>query len=139
MHSHVPGSGRWGRRASVRRGNAQPLSDTDTSHAPGATAERGRSPPPVSAQSTHASTPGLNRSHTPSLTNSEFRLGRHSRPGTSDSARNQRLEHIRTLHSAPPTRDASPSRSVWFADEVYPSARVDAARSQPPTPDKSSD
>jgi hypothetical protein len=133
--SHVPGFGRWGRHPSIRRGNAQSSSHRDTFHTPGVTEERGRSPVPASAQTT-LPPPTLNRSHTPSLTNSDVRL-RHSRPGTSDSVRNQRLEHIRMLHSSPPTREASPSRSVWFADEAYPNARVDAARSQPPTPEKS--
>lgn len=40
------------------------------------------------------------------------------RPGTGDSSlRNARVSHIRMLHSSPPTRKASPSRSVRFMDE----------------------
>ncbi|KAG6879308.1 hypothetical protein C0992_003726 [Termitomyces sp. T32_za158] len=53
---------------------------------------------------------------------------RHRRPGTADSSivrpgtgdsslRNARVSHIRMLHSSPPTREASPSRSVRFMDE----------------------
>jgi hypothetical protein len=81
--------------------------------------------------------PSPTRPHIPSITKSERRQSRHSRPGTSDSVRNQRLEHIRALYSTPPTREASPSRSVWFADEIPPlsaSGSMDLGRSQPPTP-----
>jgi hypothetical protein len=133
--SHVPSFGRWGRHPSIRRGNAQSSSHRDTFHTLGVTEEHGRSPVPASAQTT-LPPPTLNRSHTPSLMNSDVHL-RHSRPSTSDSVRNQRLEHIRMLHSSLPTREVSPSRSVWFADEAYPNARVDMACSQPPTPEKS--
>ncbi|KAG6819398.1 hypothetical protein H0H93_012185 [Arthromyces matolae] len=38
------------------------------------------------------------------------------RPGTGESLQNARLSHIRMLHSSPPTRDSSPSRSVRFLD-----------------------
>src|SRR5262249_4209918 len=65
-----------------------------------------------------------------------------SRPGTGETSTStgggvvpRRLEHIRAMHSAPPTRDSSPSRSVWFVDEVPPlSAGVVGDRSLPPTP-----
>ncbi len=40
-----------------------------------------------------------------------------TRPGTGDSSlRNHRVDSIRALHSIPPTRESSPSRSVRFAD-----------------------
>lgn len=39
-----------------------------------------------------------------------------SRPRTADSAINQRLESLRAQASRPPTREASPSRSVRFVD-----------------------
>ncbi|KAF9523393.1 Sodium/hydrogen exchanger family-domain-containing protein [Crepidotus variabilis] len=39
-----------------------------------------------------------------------------TRPGTGDSLRNNRIESIRALHSVPPTRESSPSRSVRFVD-----------------------
>ncbi|KAH0586780.1 hypothetical protein H2248_005630 [Termitomyces sp. 'cryptogamus'] len=40
------------------------------------------------------------------------------RPGTGDSSLpNARVSHIRMLHSSPPTREVSPSRSVRFMDE----------------------
>ncbi|KAG6915140.1 hypothetical protein DXG01_013079 [Tephrocybe rancida] len=40
------------------------------------------------------------------------------RPGTGDSSlRNGRVSQIRLLHSSPPTRDVSPSRSVRFLDD----------------------
>ena len=50
-----------------------------------------------------------------------------TRPGTAESSlRNQRIDSIRALHSRPPTREASPSRSVRFVDEGVP---VSASRS----------
>jgi len=142
-------SGRRGRRTSLRKGQTH---QTDSAHHSVATIteERGRSPIPVSADLPHSPTPSPgrprfpslphsptsspSRSRFPSMSHSESHLRRHSRPGTSESARNQRLEHIRALHSSPPTREASPSRSVWFVDEVPPSASMDLGRSQPPTP-----
>ena len=143
LSSHPLGAERRGRRTSLRRGHTQPssLSEAD----PPVTVDiRGRSPVPISAHSqihTPIPSPTRSRSHIPSLTNkSEGSHSRHhSRHGTSDSVRNQRLEHIRAMHSLPPTREASPSRSVWFADEVPPlsasaSISMDLARSLPPTP-----
>jgi hypothetical protein len=144
MPSHPLGSGRRGRRTSLRRSHGQqPSSQSD--HHPGGVIvdERGRSSTPISKHSSnHTPTiPSPTRSHVPSLTNKSevSSQGRHSRPGTSDSARNQRLEHIRALYSVPPTREASPSRSVWFADEAPPpsasaSISMDLGRSLPPTP-----
>ena len=41
-----------------------------------------------------------------------------TRPGTADSAYSRRIEHLRALHSAPPTRDSSPSRSIRFKDDL---------------------
>jgi sodium/hydrogen antiporter len=129
--SHPLGAaGRRGRRTSLRRSHTLSLSQPDSAHPPVVADVRGRSSVP-SAYSPHTPIPSPTRSHISSLTKSE---GRQSRPGTSDSARNQRLAHIRAMHSSPPTREASPSRSVWFADEVPPSASTDLARSQPPTP-----
>jgi len=42
------------------------------------------------------------------------------RPDTGDSShslQNNRLQYIRALHSSPPTRDSSPTRSIRFVDE----------------------
>lgn len=59
-----------------------------------------------------------------------FRLGRKAhatRPGTAESSlRDQRMDSLRALHSRPPTREASPSRSVRLMDEGVP---VSASRS----------
>lgn len=134
LHSHPLGSIRRGRRTSLRRGQNQPLSQSDVAHFPVTPEVRGRTSVPPFPYSQHSPTPSLTRSHIPSLTKSDRRQSYHSRPGTSDSARNQRLEQIRAMHSSPPTREASPSRSVWFADQVPPSASMELARSMPPTP-----
>ena len=140
MPSHPLGSGRRGRRTSLRRSHTQPSSQSQPDHPPVIVDERGRSLAPFPKHSPiHTPISSPTRSHVPSLTKSEASHGRHSRPGTSDSVRNQRLEHIRALYSVPPTREASPSRSVWFADEAPPpsasaSISMDLARSLPPTP-----
>lgn len=137
LPSHPVVSGRRGRRTSLRRTPTQPLSQIELTHPPVVTDARGRSPVPVSTHTIHTSRtpiPSPTRSHISSITTGEGRKNRHSRPGTSDSARHQRLERIRALHSSPPTREVSPTRSVWFADEVPPSTSVDFGRSQTSTP-----
>lgn len=52
------------------------------------------------------------------------------RPRTADSAINQRLETIRRQASRPPTREASPSRSVRFVDEPVDGPTLSARSSR---------
>lgn len=58
-----------------------------------------------------------------------------SRPNTAESSvRHHRLDHIRALHSSPPTREVSPSRSVRFKDELTadsPRSPADGAGDEP--------
>ena len=47
----------------------------------------------------------------------------HTHPGTAESSlHNQRIDSIQALHSRPPAREASPSRSVRFVDEGVPAS-----------------
>ncbi|KAF8074102.1 Sodium/hydrogen exchanger family-domain-containing protein [Lyophyllum atratum] len=67
---------------------------------------------PGTAPSTYTRT----RTHRPGTADS---LTSTLRPGTADSSlRNHRVSHIRLMHSSPPTREVSPSRSVRFMDEA---------------------
>jgi hypothetical protein len=126
-----PGSGRRGRtRNSFRRGQVQPTVHYDnvdpTSHTHGAT-DRGRTGVPSTDATPPPDSGGTEK--LPRPTSSGSSSGQRSRPGTAEgSIRHHRLDHIRALHSSPPTRDVSPSRSVRFQDEISP---ADTARSPP--------
>jgi len=100
-------------------------------HAPaggaGSEEARGRQPPALAQKTGHGKTrlgTAASRMSRPSTAPSSATP---TRPGTAESSlRNQRIDSIRALHSRPPTREASPSRSVRFVDEGVP---VSASRS----------
>lgn len=70
------------------------------------------------------SPPGRTHSHSRSLTPHATRPA--PRTPTESAAINQRLENIRLQASRPPTREASPSRSVRFVDERPTTASSDS-------------
>lgn len=70
---------------------------------------------PVSSGSHHRSRPNTAEGSSRPTPSGSLR----SRPNTAESSvRHHRLDHIRALHSSPPTREVSPSRSVRFKDEL---------------------
>lgn len=99
-----------------------PASSTATTEV-GATKSRGRSYPYLAPRHRSISPSGSSPSHSRPSTAEKVR------PGTGDSASHQRLEHLRMMHSSPPTRDVSPSRSVRFMDEA-----ANRATTPPPLP-----
>ncbi|RDB14835.1 putative Na(+)/H(+) antiporter C3A11.09 [Hypsizygus marmoreus] len=131
LRSHPLGSARRGRqRTSLRRSHVHsvaPEEQTATTMAaatsptsPAESEARGRSP----MYPTPSSPIGSARSRPTTA-------DRGMRPGTADgSLRNHRIDHIKALHSSPPTREVSPSRSIRFMDE--------APRSPPPEGDEDS-
>ncbi|KAF9465385.1 Sodium/hydrogen exchanger family-domain-containing protein [Collybia nuda] len=72
---------------------------------------------PISSSSHHRSRPNTAESSARPTSSGSQR----SRPDTAESSiRHHRLDHIRALHTSPPTREVSPSRSVRFMDEAPP-------------------